>query len=42
MITTLVNGDVQRGEACQAAEPEYVAVCRSAAGVSTSAGKEDE
>jgi hypothetical protein len=42
MITALVNGDVQRGEACQGAEPEYVAICRSAAGVGTSAGTDDE
>jgi hypothetical protein len=41
MITTLVNGDVQRGEACQAAEPEYVAICRSGAGVASSAGTDD-
>jgi hypothetical protein len=42
MISTLVNAPAQRGESCQAAEPEYVAVCRSGAGVESSAGSDDE
>ncbi|WP_420130565.1 hypothetical protein [Longimicrobium sp.] len=42
MIGTLVNAPAQRSESCQGAEPEYVAVCRSGAGVETSAGSDDE
>lgn len=42
MISTLVNAPAQRSESCQAAEPDYVAVCRTGAGVETSAGSDDE
>jgi hypothetical protein len=42
MIGTLVNVPAQRSESCQGAEPEYVAVCRSGAGIETSAGSDDE
>ncbi|HEU4886096.1 MAG TPA: hypothetical protein VFT45_27910 [Longimicrobium sp.] len=41
MISTLVNGPAQRSQSCQAAEPEYVAICRTGAGVETSAGSEE-
>jgi hypothetical protein len=42
MISTLVNAPAQRGESCQGAEPEYVAICRSGAGIETAAGSDDE
>jgi hypothetical protein len=42
MISTLVNAPAQRSESCQGAEPEYVAICRTGAGVQTSAGSDDD
>jgi predicted small secreted protein len=42
MISTLVNAPAQRSESCQGAEPEYVAICRSGAGIETAAGSDDE
>ncbi|MBW3569766.1 MAG: hypothetical protein KY467_01555 [Gemmatimonadetes bacterium] len=33
MISTLVSAPAQRGQSCQGAEPEYVAVCRRGAGL---------
>jgi hypothetical protein len=42
MISALVSAPAQRGESCQAAEPEYVAICRTGAGVESSAGSEEE
>ncbi|HEX6371100.1 MAG TPA: hypothetical protein VF006_19435 [Longimicrobium sp.] len=42
MIGTLVNAAEQRRASCQGAEPDYVAICRSGAGVEASAGTDDE
>lgn len=42
MIATLVSAPAQRSESCQGAESEYVAICRTGAGVEPSAGTDDE
>ena len=41
-IAILVPGPAQRREACQAAEPDFVATCRRGAGVEPAGGREGE
>jgi hypothetical protein len=41
-IATLVAGTAQRGQSCQAAEPDFVLACRRGAGIEVSGGTDDE